>query len=76
MVDREEVFVLLSGSAAVTLDGEQHHLNVGDALIVPPNTTFGIGNPYDEPLEMMTVLPVGGRGIVPGQEPFVPPWAE
>jgi mannose-6-phosphate isomerase-like protein (cupin superfamily) len=76
MVDHEEIFVLLSGSAAVTLDGAQHHLNEGDALIVPPNTTFGIGNPHDEPVEMVVVLPVGGRVRVPGQDPFVPPWAQ
>jgi len=74
MVDREEVFFVLSGNAVVSLDGTEHKLTAADALIVPPHVTFGIGNPYDEPLEMVAVLPVGGRGYVAGQEPFVPPW--
>lgn len=76
MVDREEIFFLLSGTADVTLDGAQHELVTGDALIVPPHTQFAIGNPHDVPVEFVTVLPVGGRGYVDGQAPFVPPWAE
>lgn len=75
-VDHEEIFVVLSGRATVLLDGQEHDLDTGDTLIAPANVTFGIGNPYDEPTEMMVVLPVGGRAIAPGQEPFVPPWAE
>jgi mannose-6-phosphate isomerase-like protein (cupin superfamily) len=73
-VDREEIFFVLSGNAVVSLDGTEHKLSAADVLIVPPHVTFGIGNPHDEPLEMVAVLPVGGRGYVEGQEPFVPPW--
>lgn len=75
-VDREEIFVLLSGSAAVTLDGAEHDLKTGDVLIAPADTVFGIGNSYNEPAEFVVVFPVGGRAIAPGMEPFVPPWAE
>lgn len=73
-VDREEIFFVRSGNAVVSLDGTEHKLSVADVLIVPPHVNFGIGNPHDEPLEMVAVLPVGGRGYVPGEEPFVPPW--
>ena len=76
MVDREEIFVLLSGAARVTIDDAEHDLTAGDALVVPPHTSFALGNPHAEPLEMIAVLPVGGRAIMPGQEPFVPPWAQ
>lgn len=75
-VTREEIFLVLSGRAAVTLDGEQLDLDPGDVLIAPPNTTFGIGNPHDESAEMVVVFPVGGRAVAPGMDPFVPPWAE
>jgi mannose-6-phosphate isomerase-like protein (cupin superfamily) len=75
-VDREEVFILLSGSAAVTLDGTEHRLGAGDALIVPPHVPLRIANPGDVPLEMVVALPVGGRAVLPGEEPFVPPWAQ
>ncbi|WP_379581580.1 MULTISPECIES: cupin domain-containing protein [Nonomuraea] len=75
MVDREEIFVVLSGGLTATLEGEQHLLTAGDALIVPPHTPFAVGNPHDEPAELVAVLPVGGQAIMPGMEPFVPPWA-
>ncbi|NUR83803.1 MAG: cupin domain-containing protein [Nonomuraea sp.] len=74
-VDREEIFVLLSGRAEATVAGEEHLLGPGDALVVPAHTTFSLINPGDEPLELVAVLPVGGRAIMPGQDPFVPPWA-
>ncbi|MEU7001665.1 cupin domain-containing protein [Nonomuraea sp. NPDC046570] len=75
-VDREEIFVLISGRALAALEGEEHHLVAGDALIVPAGTSFALGNPHDEPLEMVAVLPVGGRAHMPGKEAFVPPWAQ
>ncbi|GAB2721313.1 cupin domain-containing protein [Nocardia thraciensis] len=74
-VDREEIFVLISGRAVAELEGERHELSAGDALIVPPDTTFSVSNPHAEPLEMVAVLPVGGRAVMPGMDPFVPPWA-
>ncbi|WP_113698965.1 cupin domain-containing protein [Nonomuraea lactucae] len=75
-VDREEIFVVLSGSLTAIIEGEEHALSAGDALIVPAHTPFGIGNPHDEPAELVAVLPVGGRAIMPGMAPFTPPWAE
>jgi len=75
-VDHEEIFHVLTGRATVTLDGAQHQLSPGDTLVVPPEVTFGIGNPHDAPVEFVVVFPVGGRARAPGMEPFVPPWAE
>lgn len=74
-VDREEIFVILSGRLLATIDGAEHPLGPGDALVVPAHTPFGIANPHEEPIEMVAVLPVGGQAIMPGQDPFVPPWA-
>lgn len=76
VVSHEEIFVLLSGNAVVTLDEGDRQLNEGDTLIMPPNTTFGLSNPHDKAVEMMVILPVGGKAIAPGMEPFTPPWAE
>jgi quercetin dioxygenase-like cupin family protein len=76
-VDREEIFLVLTGRATATLGGEEHNLNTGDVLIAPAHTTFGIANPYGEPVEMVVVFPAGGHAIDPAQEaPFTPPWAE
>ncbi len=76
MVDREEIFVALAGTAFVTLHGKSQALVEGDALIVPANEQFSLANDGDVPFEAVCVLPVGGRARFPGGEPFVPPWAE
>jgi quercetin dioxygenase-like cupin family protein len=44
-IDREEVFVVLAGRAVATIDGDQHHLRPGDALVVPPHRPFSLANP-------------------------------
>ena len=75
-VDREEIFVALSGSAVATVAGHAHQLGAGEALIVPAGETFELANPHDEAFEAVAVMPVGGRATIPGGDPFVPPWAE
>jgi mannose-6-phosphate isomerase-like protein (cupin superfamily) len=72
---REEVFVVKAGSAIASLSGDEIKLNVGDSLVVPAFTDFSLANPSDEIFEAVVVLPVGGRGIMDGMEPFVPPWS-
>lgn len=41
---QEEVYVLLDGSATVTVDGEDVELNAGDALRIPADATRQIHN--------------------------------
>lgn len=73
-VDREEIFVALSGRAVATVGGETHAFAAGDALIVPAGTPFALANPHAEPFEAIAALPVGGRARMPDGEPFTPPW--
>lgn len=73
--DREEIFVVLEGSARATLGGEVLELAAGDTLIVPANTEFSLANPGTSPCTAIAMLPVGGRAAMPGDAPFVPPWA-
>jgi mannose-6-phosphate isomerase-like protein (cupin superfamily) len=73
-LDREEIFVGLSGSARVALDGEDARLGPGDTLVVPAGHTFSLSNPSPEPFTALVVLPVGGQARMPGGEPFAPPW--
>jgi mannose-6-phosphate isomerase-like protein (cupin superfamily) len=72
---REEVFVALSGTARVTLDGETFDFPGGAALIVPADTDFALSNAIEEPFEAVVVLPVGGMAQVGDAAPFTPPWA-
>ena len=73
-VDREEIFVALSGRAIAEVGGESIPLAAGDALVVPAHAPFSLANPHDEPFEAIAALPVGGLAAMPGGEPFAPPW--
>jgi uncharacterized RmlC-like cupin family protein len=75
-VDREEIFVVLTGRALVQLGAEHFDVAAGDTLIVPPGQTFALANPHEETFVAMAVLPVGGQACMPDGAPFVPPWAQ
>src|SRR6187551_225884 len=67
-VDREQIFVALSGQARVELGGQDATLAPGDALIVPAGESFSLSNPGEEPFTALAVLPVGGCPVLPGGE--------
>jgi quercetin dioxygenase-like cupin family protein len=73
-VDREEIFVALSGEARVQVGGEDVVLLSGDALVIPAGQSFSLSNPGPEAFTALAVQPVGGRATLPGGEPFSPPW--
>jgi quercetin dioxygenase-like cupin family protein len=72
---REEIFVVLDGAAAVTMDGERSTARAGDAIVVPPGVNFALANETDDPLHLLCCLPVGGQGRIGDGAPFTPPWA-
>jgi len=74
-VDREEIFVAISGRATVTLGGIEQTFSAGDALVVAAGEIFALANASDEPFEAIAALPVGGKAAIPGGEPFLPPWS-
>jgi quercetin dioxygenase-like cupin family protein len=79
-LDREEVLVAVSGRAVATLDGIEHEVAAGDAVVVPAGATFALrcaetDHGSGPGFEAVAVLPVGGRACMPGGDPFVPPWA-
>jgi mannose-6-phosphate isomerase-like protein (cupin superfamily) len=75
-VDREEIFVALSGSAVATLGEERFELRAGDTLIVPAGEPFTLGNPGAVAFDALAIAPVGVRASLPGGEPFSPPWSQ
>jgi quercetin dioxygenase-like cupin family protein len=74
-VTREEIFVGLAGRAVATLDGVEHPVAAGDALVVRPGVDFALAAVGGEPFRALVCQPVGGGAVLPGGEPFTPPWA-
>ncbi len=73
---REEVFVVLDGSATVRLAGESSTAGVGDAIVVPAGLDFELENAGAEALRLVCCLPVGGQARLADGTTFTPPWAE
>ena len=72
---REEIILVLSGSATAQIGQEQHQVSEGDTLIVPAFVDFTLSNPNDRDFTAIAILPVGGQAIIGGEAPFIPPWA-
>jgi len=72
---REEVFVVLDGTASVRVGEVAGTADAGDAVVVPPGVEFAIAPQGDAPLRMVCCLPIGGQACV-GDATFTPPWAE
>jgi quercetin dioxygenase-like cupin family protein len=71
----EEVFVVLEGTALVSLDGVDSRATTGDAIVVPPDVSFSLANAGADPLRLVCCLPVGGQARIADGAPFTPPWA-
>ena len=75
-LDREEIFIAISGQAVATLNKRAVYLNPGDALIVPAGEPFALANQGAEPFEAVALAPNGTRAIIGDGESFQPPWTE
>jgi mannose-6-phosphate isomerase-like protein (cupin superfamily) len=75
-LSREELFVVLSGTASVRIDGVEETAASGDAIIVPRGVTFELRNNGADPLRLLCCMPVGGQACMAEGAPFTPPWAE
>ncbi|MEP7025751.1 MAG: cupin domain-containing protein [Actinomycetota bacterium] len=73
---REEVFVVLEGTASVRLAGHAEQAEAGDAIVVPADTEFELANEGAGALRLMCCLPVGGQGKLADGVAFTPPWAQ
>jgi quercetin dioxygenase-like cupin family protein len=71
----EEIYVVLDGVARVELDGVGYDAGPGAAVVVPAGVPFALGNDSDAPTKLLCCFPVGGQAVLPGGEPFTPPWA-
>jgi quercetin dioxygenase-like cupin family protein len=74
-VTREEILVVLSGKARVSIDGNVDYVPAWGAIVVPANTPFSLTAAGEVPVVALAYLPVGGQAMLADGEPFTPPWA-
>jgi mannose-6-phosphate isomerase-like protein (cupin superfamily) len=72
-LDREEVFVVLSGAVTARYADHSETAHAGGALIVPAGVEFSV-LAEGGPAEAVCTLPVGGTALL-GADRIVPPWA-
>jgi len=72
---REEVLVVLGGTARVRLGAAEETAGAGDAIVVPPGVAFELSSAGEGPLELLCCMPVGGQARLADGTVFTPPWA-
>ena len=73
---REEVFVVLEGTASVRLADVTETASAGDAIVVPADVQLELTNAGAAPLRLLCCFPVGGQARLADGSTFTPPWAE
>jgi quercetin dioxygenase-like cupin family protein len=73
---REEVVVILSGTARASLNAKIDEVGAGGTIVIPADTPFSLTASGSEPLVALAYLPVGGQARIQDHEPFTPPWAQ
>jgi mannose-6-phosphate isomerase-like protein (cupin superfamily) len=73
-IDRDEVFMVLSGIVQFTPDGEK--LGPGDAMVVPAGEPIQLSNLGDTPAELYVAITAGFTGTLPDGTTITPPWAQ
>ena len=71
-----EVFIVLSGSVRFEVEDRRHELGAGDAICVPPETSFSLRNDGPERFTAICCMVAGGRARIDDGELFPSPWAQ
>ncbi|MFJ9176555.1 cupin [Streptomyces sp. NPDC102360] len=76
IIDREQVWMPLSGEFAVEVKGRAGRAAAGQAVILPAGTVRQL-TAVGGPAEALVAMAVGGKAMLPGSEDRIPlPWAE
>lgn len=74
-ITREEVFLVLTGSLELTIDGEKRLLEPGDAAVARPGSSIGVRNSMEEPATMWVTTSIGLEATLADGSRIAPPWA-
>ncbi|MFR9798369.1 cupin domain-containing protein [Streptomyces sp. MS06] len=76
IIDREQIWTLLSGEFEVEVEGRTRHAEAGQAIIVPGGAVRRLKT-VGGPAQALVAMVVGGKAMMPGSEDKIPlPWAE
>ncbi|MFF7900090.1 cupin domain-containing protein [Streptomyces sp. NPDC088817] len=76
VIDREQVWMPLSGEFLVEADGRTERAGAGQAVVVPAGVVRQL-KAVGGPAEALVAMVVGGKAMLPGSEDRIPlPWAE
>ncbi len=76
IIDREQVWMPLSGEFEVVVEGKTEQAKSGQAVVVPAGAVRQI-KAVGGPAEALVAMVVGGKAMMPGSENKIPlPWAE
>ncbi|MBF6333133.1 cupin domain-containing protein [Nocardia transvalensis] len=71
---REEVFVLLDGTAVLSIDGAAASLAPGDAAVAPAGAVVRLDNPGERAAVLLVTVPVGFSAELADGTRIIPPW--
>ncbi|ALO06917.1 hypothetical protein AQF52_1321 [Streptomyces venezuelae] len=76
VIDREQVWMPLSGEFEIEVEGKAGHARAGQAVIVPAGAVRRL-KAVGGPAEALVAMAVGGKAMLPGSEDKIPlPWAD
>ncbi|WP_171113722.1 MULTISPECIES: cupin domain-containing protein [Streptomyces] len=76
IIDREQVWMPLSGAFEVEVEGRIEQAKAGQAVIVPAGAVRRL-KAVGGPAEALVAMAVGGKAMMPGSDDKIPlPWAE
>ena len=73
-LDRDEVFMVLTGTVQITPDGDK--LGPGDALVVPAGEPISLTNLGEGTAELYVAITAGFTGTMADGTQIQPPWAQ
>ncbi|MCX5523130.1 cupin domain-containing protein [Streptomyces bobili] len=74
-VSREEIFLVLVGELALTLDGRTERVGAGDTVIINAGSTLSVENPTDQTAITWVTTSVGLTAELADGTVLTPPWA-
>jgi mannose-6-phosphate isomerase-like protein (cupin superfamily) len=73
-ISREEVFLVLSGSPTLALDGVSSELTPGRVVLAPAGARVRLDNPGGTPAELWVTTSVGLEAELADGSSLSPPW--